>query len=585
VVERNPNVFLVLAGHEHGVGTNVRTGVGVTVAHDVVELLADYQFYTVPASKLFPDLVDAGGNIDVDGDGDVDHAGTDRLQFGASFLRLLQFDVERSEMSVDTYSPHFDDFGATEYDIRAAQIAPRYNGAEDNMVLPVDLSTRKTSFSSDSLALFVPTEVIGTDTVTAGETATTTWTGLEPGTSYGWVVTASSPDGGTAVAQPGVFRTGRVAATLTAQPVSAAYGAAATVVVKVGGAPQTDGTVTITEGAVRLGSAEVVDGVATVTVPGGLAPGRHTLTAAYSGGDALDPAQTTLTLTVAAGSASVRATTSPVTAGKAATVAVSVDGGGLPASGSVTVREGSTVLGTAALVNGSAAVQLPTTLTVGTHQLSVDYSGNSTLQPAQGAVTLVVEPGRATVTARTSPVTEGSAALVEVSVDGDGLPVNGSVTVREGTTTLGTATLTNGAATVKLPATLAAGSHQLSVDYSGSDVLRAASGSVTLRVDPKVKRTSQVQATPSPARVTKGKAFSVQVRVTAGSPVPTGQVQVLFRGDQVRSGVLDASGSVGFRLHGDFGLGKRTFTVRYLGSEDVKAASDSFTVTFVKKRR
>ena len=57
-------MFLVLAGHEHGVGTNLKTEVGVTVSHDVVELLADYQFYTVTARDLWPDKVDADGNID-----------------------------------------------------------------------------------------------------------------------------------------------------------------------------------------------------------------------------------------------------------------------------------------------------------------------------------------------------------------------------------------------------------------------------------------------------------------------------------------------------------------------------------------
>ncbi|HEY1116598.1 MAG TPA: Ig-like domain repeat protein, partial [Acidimicrobiales bacterium] len=343
VVERNPNVFLVLAGHEHGVGTNVRSGVGVTVSHDVVELLADYQFYTVPAATLFPDLVDGSGDIDVDGDGDVDHAGTDRLQFGASFLRLLQFDVERSEMSVDTYSPHLDDFGATEFDIRGSQATPRYNGSEDNMVLPVDLNTRTTSFASDSLAVFVPTEEIGTDTVAAGETATTTWSGLEPGTSYGWIVSASSPDGGTAVAQPGVFRTGRVDATLRPEAARAAYGVAATVTVHVSGAAHPDGTVTLAEGATALGAAEVVDGIATVTVPAGLRPGTHTLSVDYSGGEALNPARTTTTLTIDAATATVTATAAPVRAGTAATVAVRVDGGDVRAEGSVEVREAGTV--------------------------------------------------------------------------------------------------------------------------------------------------------------------------------------------------------------------------------------------------
>ena len=60
---------------------------------------------------------------------------------------MLQFDVDRGEMSVDTYSPLLDDFGATEYDTDAPVQRP-----EDNMVLPVDLTRRTTSFSTDSVA-------------------------------------------------------------------------------------------------------------------------------------------------------------------------------------------------------------------------------------------------------------------------------------------------------------------------------------------------------------------------------------------------------------------------------------------------
>jgi len=191
IVAANPNVFLVLAGHEHGVGTNLKTGVGVTVAHNVVELLADYQFYKMTAGELWPEKVDANGNLDLDGDGTVDHRKDDLLQFGASFLRLLQIDVDKAQMSVDTYSPMFDNFGATEYDDRK-----RYNGAEDNMVLPIDLSSRKTSFSTDGLVLVTPTDtVIGTDTARSGWPATVEWKGLTGGEIYAWTTTSRTGDG------------------------------------------------------------------------------------------------------------------------------------------------------------------------------------------------------------------------------------------------------------------------------------------------------------------------------------------------------------------------------------------------------
>ncbi|MFC5006753.1 carbohydrate-binding protein [Dactylosporangium cerinum] len=301
VVEANPNVFLVLAGHEHGVGTNVKSKVGVTVTHDVVELLADYQFYTVSAGDLWPGRVDASGNIDVNGDGTVDHKATDRLQFGASFLRLLQFDVDRAEVHIDTYSPFLNNFGATEYDIRAdgSQTKPRYNGAEDNLTLPVDLTTRKTSFATDSLALYVPGGTIAQQEVTANGTATVTWSGLAPATSYGWIVSATSADGGAAVAQPAVFRTvkAKPQVTATAAPVDWGTAAKVDVTVAAGGLPVT-GKVELREGTTPRGTAELAAGKASFTLPAGLSGGVHNLTAAYLGTDGYEPAEAGVAVTV-----------------------------------------------------------------------------------------------------------------------------------------------------------------------------------------------------------------------------------------------------------------------------------------------
>ncbi|MFI6057732.1 metallophosphoesterase [Streptomyces sp. NPDC051286] len=188
VVQDNPNVFLILAGHEHGVGTNVKPKVG-KVAHGVVELLADYQFYTVSADRL--GLTKIGG-----------YKPDDRLQFGASFFRMLQFDVGRSELTVDTYSPLLDEFGATEYDTNH-----RYNGTEDNMVLPIDLSSRKTTFKTDSLALYDPVSVIGKTEVDSGGIASVTWKGLGSGTTHAWFVTARSTGGGVTASEPSAFVT------------------------------------------------------------------------------------------------------------------------------------------------------------------------------------------------------------------------------------------------------------------------------------------------------------------------------------------------------------------------------------------
>ena len=188
VVEPNDNVFLVLAGHVHGVTTNVKPKVG-QIADGVVELLADYQAFTVPA-----------GRVGLGAVGGYDPA--ERLRFGASYFRLLQFDVDRAEMSVDTYSPFLDDFGADEWDPDA-----RYDSTADNLVLPVDLTTRTTSLVTDSLAVYAPTRVIGTKTVASGDVASVRWDRLKRGTQYAWIVTATTRGGGVTAAEPAFFTT------------------------------------------------------------------------------------------------------------------------------------------------------------------------------------------------------------------------------------------------------------------------------------------------------------------------------------------------------------------------------------------
>ena len=230
VVRSNENVFLVLGGHFHGVGTNVETITDAESNHKVVQLLADYQGYLVPAETIFSKercaaagldtstqcvfgTGDDEGKIDVDGDGSWDHLTTDKLAMGASFLRMLQFNTTDNTMSVDTYSPFLDEFGATPYDHgndpkTTLEPIDRYNGAEDNFTVPVNLSTRKTSFATDGLTVATPTdEVIGTQTVASGTPATVRWTGLTEGEMYAWTAssTETGSDAGVLVQFGGMF--------------------------------------------------------------------------------------------------------------------------------------------------------------------------------------------------------------------------------------------------------------------------------------------------------------------------------------------------------------------------------------------
>ncbi|MEO9325466.1 Ig-like domain repeat protein [Nocardioides sp. C4-1] len=471
VVEANPNVFLVLAGHEHGVGTNIKTGVGATVTHDVVELLADYQAYTVTADEL--GLTEIGGYLP-----------TDRLRFGASFLRMLQFDVDRGEMIVDTYSPFLDDFGAVDYDPDN-----RYEEEADNMVLPVDLTSRKTQFTTDDIAAFVPLETVGTATVASGATASTTWSGLAPRTTYGWIATATTPGGGRATAEPGVFRTTPApASTVTVADATVAHAAPVTVPVRVAPAAAGDvatGPVEVREGETLLGTADVVDGVATVTVPAGLAPGRHDLVASYAGAGWVGGGSAPFTLTVGAAASSVTASAPTVTAGAAPVVTVTV-AGPVPATGEVRVSEGSRVLGTATLAGGTARVRLPAGLAVGRHQLRVDYLGSPQVAAASTTTTLTVTARpkvSSTLVARATPasVRRGRVTTFAVTVRAGAIPT-GRVTIMRAGRQVGAGTVVRGRATIRVRMNQPVGRRTFTVRYLGSDAVRPSRTTVTVRV-------------------------------------------------------------------------------------------------------
>ncbi len=462
VVRENPNVFLVLAGHEHGVGTNLKTGVGVTVSHNVVELLADYQFYKVSARELWPELIDPSGNIDVNGDGTVDHRGDDQLQFGASWLRLLQFDVDRSEMSIDTYSPKFDNFGATEYDDRH-----RYNGAEDNLVLPVDLTTRTTTFTTDGLTVVTPTEtVIGEATAHSGWPASVEWSGLTEGEVYAWVADSRTAGGQElgAINQFGTVFLATAAGTDTAPPTitlptdsEVEVGEPFDPLTGVTATDNTDGDVT--------DRVEVIGSVDT-TVPGSYA---LTYVVADTNGNqvivpravrVVEPVDDRTTTTVTASNVSGRFG-QPVTLRARVTPRA--------ATGTIQFLNGEDVICEGEVKAGAVACQVATLPPPGDHLVTAIYSGDAQFAPSQRSFVLTVRERR-----KINPQLQASAAKATVRRDQPAVlnarlatGATGTVTFTRGGGSLCVAEISNGRASCQTSASLQAGRYAVVATYPG----------------------------------------------------------------------------------------------------------------------
>ncbi len=178
------------------------------------------------------------------------------------------------------------------------------------------------------------------------------------------------------------------------------------------------------------------------------------------------------------------------------------------------------------------------------------------------------------------PSTFGSASAVGVTVSGGSGTPTGSVTVKEGAATLGTATLDGtGKASVALPASLAAGSHSLSVVYSGDSSYDTKTQAVTATVN-KAASTTTASA---PKEVKPKKKFNVTASVAAPGGAPTGTVQVFDGSKLIGTGTL-ANGTVTITItNGLKKDGKHTLTVKYLGSANVAASQTTVKVKVKEK--
>jgi hypothetical protein len=586
VVAANPNVFLVLAGHVHGVGTNLKTIAGAEVSHKVVELLADYQEYQMPARDVFTSktcatcVIDGAGNIDVDGNGVIDHAPTDSLRFGASWMRLLQFDTEASTMSVDTYSPFFDKFGNEEYSTTRT-----YNGAENNFTVPVNLTSRTTSFSTDALAVVTPgDEVIGTVTGKSGFPQSVTWSGLTAGQTYAWTATsrnAAGADLGEIEQFGGIFVASN-AGTDTLPPVLAGVSDAR---VTEGDAFDPRAGVTATD---------VADGDLTsqVTVTGTVdtsVPGVYTLLYAVADANG-NQAQAQRAVRVVAKAAPVLTRTSVSTGdvsvdfGRQLTMTAKVT----PATATGVVRfvHDEELLCEAPVVAGTATCTDDVLPPPDTYAVVATYSGDATHEGSFASSVLTVRsPADTTVVdsavrGTSSGWTYGDNGVAEVTVTAaKGIPTGG-VALQDGKVTVGWTALVDGRGTVTLATgALTPGKHSLTLAYSGDLFHRPSTGTVEVDI-----ARAAVRAPASAVRFKPemGPRGSVVVRfpaVATGLERATGQVRLRLTRNGVSRTVKGRlrEGRVRLTLPG-LAAGRWKAVVRYAGDDNYRGVKKRLVV-------
>jgi large repetitive protein len=257
---------------------------------------------------------------------------------------------------------------------------------------------------------------------------------------------------------------------LAANPSPAIAGQPVTLTATV--APSTaTGYVGFYNGTTPFGMASVSNGTATLA-GATFAAGSYSLTAQYPGDFYLPPSTSpAIALTVkAASSVVVTSSVNPSTAGQqvrfTATLSPST------ATGFVQFRDNGTSLGAGTIVSGVARLFL-STLTVGTHSITVVYGGDTNVASAtSAALTQTVQTASpvVVVTSSQNPVLVGDPITFTATVTPSA--ATGTVQFVDGTTVLSTGTLAGGSTTFTT-STLTQGTHSITAVYSGMQTIQA----------------------------------------------------------------------------------------------------------------
>ena len=452
----------------------------------------------------------------------------------------------------------------------------------------VMLTATVTAGATGSVTFLDGANSIGTATLSAG-TATLSISTLAVGShsltaTYGGDLHFSGSTS-TAVTQVVNLITTKTVLTASANPIvsgqSVTLSAVVSAVAPGTGTPA--GTVTFNDGATVLGTATLSAGTASLSV-NTLMAGSHSLTAAYTANgnfaastsaaapETVNPAATTTSLASSAPtsaygqSVTLTATVSPVSPG---------DG---TVSGSVTFKDGTTVLGTSTLSGGSATLAV-TSLAVGTHSLTAAFAGTSSYTASTSTtVKQVVTQSATTTVVNLSPATSviGQSVTATVTVSpvapGAGTPT-GTATVLFQNIPIYSAPLSGGTLSTTI-STIPIGTYTFTVSYGGdADFTASTSAATTVVVNP-ASTTTTLAAAPNPSVVGQTVTLAATVSVVSpGSGTATGTVT--FKDGAATLGIVALNNGAATLSTSSLAIGSHSFTASYGGSSSFTASTSA----------
>ena len=289
---------------------------------------------------------------------------------------------------------------------------------------------------------------------------------------------------------------------------------------------QPTGNLLFYDARIFIGSKALSGGVATLTTSA-LSIGNHVITVIYDG-DSICSGSTSPALTQVVGqmatSTSLTSGPNPSTFRQGVKFTVTVTSNNGTPTGTVSLKEGATVWGTATLAGGIANVTI-STLSGGSHSIIAAYSGASAFAGSSSSPTLqAVNPASTTTTASSSlnPSLRGQPVTFTalISSGSAGIPT-GTVGFKDGQNVLGTGPVNGGKAAFTAGA-LSVGAHPITAVYSGDGNFTGSASSVfTQNVSLPVSKTS-VTSSDNPSQV--GQLVTFTAKVTGSGRIPSGTV-------------------------------------------------------------
>jgi hypothetical protein len=249
------------------------------------------------------------------------------------------------------------------------------------------------------------------------------------------------------------------------------------------------------------------------------------------------------------------------------------------ATGMMTFYDGATSLGSVGLSGGTASL-VTSTLSVGTHQVSAMYSGDSTYTSStSNTVMQAVKSSTTTsITGSPNPSTYGQSVTFTAQVtDSSSLTPTGTVTFYDGLTALGSSTLNgSGVATFSI-STLIVGTHSsITAVYGGSANFVGSTSSPWTQTVNQASTSTTLTSNRNPAKTRQTITFTAKVSPSSA----TGSVS--FYDGTTALGTATLSGGSASLSTAKLSSGTHTMTAVYSGSANYSSSTSAVLSEVVK---